>query len=178
MGKLVFGILAVVCVQFAFVAYTMLQSPLELALGPVNAGARPEIADARQFDEIEYYGVFEPEIEDVEVRRAPRVTVDRDLAAERPAPAVKRFRSESFSEPSPAFNTSPRQLAAKYSNTPRAALPSDFKTVVIRYDDSSRISDCDKISAPKPRKRSFAAKAAPVIKKPWEWMKTVASKFN
>jgi hypothetical protein len=156
----------------------MLQSPLELALGPVNSGSRPEIADARQFDEIEYYGVFEPEIEDVDVRRAPRVSVDRDLVAYRPAPVVKRFRSEAFSERRPVFNTSPRQLTAKYSNTPRAASPSDFKTVVIRYDDSSRIPDCDKFATPKPRKRSFAAKAAPVIKKPWEWMKTVASKFN
>ena len=178
MGKLVFGIIAVVCIQLAFVAYTMLQSPLELALGPVNAGSRPEIADARQFDEIEYYGVFEPESEDIDVRRAPKRSVDRDLAADRPIPTVKSLRSEAVSQRRPAFNPSPRQFTPRYSNTPRAASPSDFKTVVIRYDDSSRIPDCDKLSTPKPRKRSLAAKAAPVIKKPWEWMKTVASKFN
>ena len=34
MRKLVFGIIAVVCVQFAFVNYMELQSPLDLAMGP------------------------------------------------------------------------------------------------------------------------------------------------
>ena len=74
-----------------------------------------------------------------------------------------------------------------YFPEPAEAAPGDFETVVISYnrpaviqasyDPAPVISDCEKPVAPRTKKRSYFAKAAPVVKKPWEVMKSIASKL-
>jgi hypothetical protein len=54
----------------------------------------------------------------------------------------------------------------------------DFETVVIRYNRNPNASNCDTPDIPKVKKRSYLAKAAPVIKKPWGWLKALGSKLN
>ena len=176
MRKLVLGIFAVVCVQFAFVIYTALQSPLDLAVGPIfsdmiadrTATDLDETPAAPVVDESENEGSGSEPSKKLESRQPSHP--ERAEAPERDQRSTDR--------------TSPVEARPIRSDegfeTLRTAAPNDFETVVISYDRSPEISECDKIryDAPQPKKRSYIAKAAPVVKKPWEWIKAVGSKLN
>lgn len=180
MRKLVLGIIALISVQFAFVTYMMvLQSPMELtdATAPTQQVRRnPYLARIEHFTSSNEV-VPEPEV-------ALSATEPRHFRAHRmaeqfvPERSVRRSRSFVKYASKPAFSTP----------SSRPASPDDFQSVVISYNRNVRTNDCDSRETPKTyapetpvakaKKRSYLAKASPVIKKPWEWIKTVASRLN
>ena len=165
MRKLVLGIIAVICVQFAFVNFTVLQSPLDLSTAPVQNEA--DLRDVSTIESGDSKDLGEPVpgtvVADLPVEprvvRARRVAVDAPQYVAARATSVRRA-SRPILEPAPIRN----------------AAPSDFETVVIRYDRGPDISDCETREIPKSKKRSYIAKA--VFQKPWEWIKSVGSKLH
>ena len=177
MRKLILGILAVVCVQFAFVIYTALQSPMELAVGPVKSDPQMALSGPEP---------SEPDAAEETVPEPAEPVPGDELEPTAPTPAsIKPRRAVTpirLEEPrffrtrveEPVRRSAEYFPAASESRTQSGV----FETVVISYDRSAAISDCYVEEVPKPRKRSYIAKAAPVIKKPWEWIKSIGSKFN
>jgi hypothetical protein len=179
MRKLVLGIIALISVQFAFVTYMMvLQSPTELTDGAAPTQPVPRIPRLTPI-----YHTTSPEtavptteIAALQVEPVPFLrTANEHTALERSA---RRERLPVRHASKPAFSLA--------SSKPTG--PVEFESVVISYNRNVRTSDCDLHETPKAspretlvaktRKRSYLAKASPVIKKPWEWIKTVASKLN
>ena len=177
MRKLILGILAVFCVQFAFVIFTALQSPLEVAVAPIFSDPKTEIphfepAETADADDVD---AGSPEAEDSAAAAESRAADERFMApSRRPRPAARPAVIESGS---PGFQAAEKR-SAQYFTTERESAAGLYETVVISYDRSPAISDCEMKETPKTKKRSYIAKAAPVIKKPWEWIKAVGSKFN
>ena len=178
MRKLILGILAVFCVQFAFVIFTTLQSPLDVAVAPIYSDPKTEIPN------------FEPAETVVadDIDSALPVPGDAAAASDEPTAADERFaarpRSSRPAARPVAIETeqtriqTPENRPARYFTDNSESVGGAYETVVISYDRSSAISDCQMNEIPKAKKRSYIAKAAPVIKKPWEWIKAVGSKFN
>ena len=167
MTKLVLGIIAVGLLQVAFVAYTHLEQPLTVAMLPEQPEAGAEVVPS-----------LIPETP------VPSATDDTEWEA---TPTKARYPPEESQE------TRDQVLASKPTTNSRAvdvgrvagfdrertARPGDFSTVVISYTGSrAESSACDIPSTPKPKNRSLMAKAAPVVKKPWEFIKAIGSKLN
>jgi hypothetical protein len=166
-------------VQFAFVTYMMvLQSPIELTNGAAPTRPIPRIPrhtpiyhNTSPEGAIPTTEIAALQVEPAHFRRA----VVEHVVAER---AARHDRLSVRHASKPAFSLD--------SSKPTG--PVEFESVVIRYNRNVKTSDCDAHEAPrtypretlmaKTRKRSYLAKASPVIKKPWEWIKTVASKLN
>jgi len=169
MRKLVLGILALVSVQFAFVTYMMIQqSPMELASAPVQTERWRTNRGLVQIDELNNAAEVVREPEAVVSPTGPRQTTARPLAANVPERVGKLDRPEVSFVSKPAFDLAPS----------KAAPSGEFASVVILYDRGPNIPDYETRETSKSKKRSFIAKAFPVIKKPWEWIKSVGSKLN
>ena len=178
MRKLVLGIIAVVCVQFAFVNYMELQSPLELAIAPVFTAPTAVNTDLSWIEELDRSPLTSPEPESVAA--APVETRRRDEGSPRnrsTQPVVNTDRPEPFRTAQPSTDLSVRRNPAYLPARYESPAPGEFETVVISYNRSPEMSACDRFDTPKTKKRSYIAKAAPAVKKPWEWMKSVASKL-
>lgn len=167
MSKLVLGIIAVGLLQVAFVAYTHLEQPLTVAMLPEQPEAGAEVVPSL----------------------IPETPVSRSTNDTEPAvtPTKARFSREETSDSRDqvlASRTSTNSRAVDAGRVAafdreRTARPGDFSTVVISYSGNRAESPaCDIPSAPKPKNRSLMAKAAPVVKKPWEFIKAIGSKLN
>ncbi len=177
MRKLVLGILAVFCLQFAFVIFTTLQSPLDVAVAPIYFDPRTEIPS---FEPAVTVGTEDaesilPESEDAVASVEPAAADEKFIAPSRRSRSAVRSVAIEGEKP---LVEAPEKRPARYFTSDSESAAGVYETVVISYDRSSAISDCEMNETPKAKKRSYIAKAAPVIKKPWEWIKAVGSKFN
>lgn len=69
-----------------------------------------------------------------------------------------------------------QQSSAEPSKTNRAAsYPYAGSTYFVKVSDGL---EARAINVPRDKKDSFASKALPLVKKPWQWMKALASKFK
>ncbi len=164
MRKIVLGIIALVSVQFAFVTYMMVLQPAPTELTGVVFHREPVPAspDRVRIDELTSSDA-QPEVA-APVTGTPAARTERSSTAMPGRGAGPEVRRES----KPAFPS----IGSK------AAAPGAFESVVIRYNPSPNTSDCEIRGTPATKKRSFVAKAAPVFKQPWKWMKAVGSKLN
>ena len=170
MRKLVLGIVTAVCVQLLFVGYNMLRTPVELATAPVQMEPRPAPPAPVSVDNPENTAAVTPEPKIVASRRIePKHTQIRRSVANPPVQtAVLGARS--------VTPVSKPRFSRFQSDTTR---PAEFESVVIRYNrNPADLSDCEPADISKPKKRSYLAKALPVIKKPWGWLKALGSKLN
>ena len=163
MRKLILGIVAVFCVQITFQAFTafdisdadrkarLAEGPL---VGPVFDGSAAEVAELPSKDEL-------PAAVTTSSPRFPVVkrAVITDLV----------IRSATYHRPAPRTVNSTALVAM----AERPATPDVFATQTISYPSylSAREST-------RPEKRSFFAKALPVIKKPYDLLKAVGSKLK
>ena len=176
MRKLIFGIFAVVCVQFAFVIYTALQSPVEVAVGPIYMEPPAEyVADDLQES-------ADPQVAVEEDTKDPSVEPSREIELPQRRPSERSTSSARTAgpvDPTPRIEANPGRVAEQFT-AERPYTTGDFETVVISYNRDPEVSNCDKdkFEPPQPKKRSYIAKAAPVVKKPWEWIKSIGSKLN
>ena len=175
MRKLVLGILALVSVQFAFVTYMMVRRPyVELASQPPQATS-PAVAvnpdplvlqDDSDVDVPRNVVPLEKEAPITHSRTRPSRPVN--AAANVPRHELVTARPSVRRQSKPAFDAVPSKISA----------PVGFRNVVIRYNRDPHLSDCEIREVPKAKKRSYIARAAPVLKKPWGWIKAAGSKLN
>ncbi len=161
--------MALVAIQFAFVTYMMvLRSPLELTSAPAPSAHRPAGPHHIRVDDWNDSAdvVLDPEVpvpesgKQAERALLPAATVP-NKASKLDAPFVRRISRPAFA-----------QAASRPAN------PSEFQSVVIRYNRNADTADCETPEVTKPKKRSLIAKASPAFKQPWKWMKAVGSKLN
>lgn len=174
MWKLILGIIAVVCVQFAFVNFITLRPYLDFAAGPVYvelASVEPDLAPT---DELisSPAPAEKPAVPDhvASTIKAARARIDRSrftATTASAAPAVVK----------PVALRSDGPSSERGFEPPQPAAPGDFEAVVIRYNRDSAISDCDRVEPSKPKRRSYIARSAPLVKKPWDWIKAAGSRL-
>ena len=172
MRKLVLGIIVVVCVQFAFVIYMQLQSPLDVTGVPVFPSSPVVNTDLSWLEELDRSGLTVPEPDAPVTRVEPQRSVGFDPSS-RVADSVDRPGVTRIAQ-SPGDR--PLKRVKAFFPAPPVAAPSDFETVVISYGRAPRFADCDRFDPPKPRKRSYIARAQ-VIKKPVVWVRSLAMKL-
>lgn len=174
MRKLVLGIIAVVCVQFAFVMFTNLRLPLEVSVAPVPASPLRSDPDLSWMDNLsesavppsEFLAAIAPQEHTRLKVLAPRTAFSRSPARRVPGSArIKNSELASFLPPRPAS-------------------PGDFQSIVIRYNREESLPNCDglqtlqtKTQTEASRPVPYVAKSKPFIKKPWEWIKAVGSRL-
>jgi hypothetical protein len=184
MGKLILGIIAVVCLEIAFVAHVTVNSEFEVPAVALNTGARDSLVDLNSLDELDSYGLTDP----VADAGPDSLAETRKISAE-PAPVVDRRQQYSARLSDKRIQKQRVDLLARRTDSrsasrtrsERAALG---QSIVIFYDRGPEISyDKTKTSnktiiLPAAEKNSFFAKALNVIKKPWDWTKFAASKLR
>ena len=167
MTKLVLGIIAVGLLQVAFVAYTHLDQPLTVAMLPEQPEAGAEVVPS-----------LIPETP------VPSATDDPEWEATPTKARFSRDEGRDSRDQVLVSRTSTNSRAVEAGpvagfERERSARSDDFSTIVISYTGSrAESSACDIPSTPKPKNRSLMAKAAPVVKKPWEFIKAIGSKLN
>jgi hypothetical protein len=156
----------------------VLQSPIELTNGAAPAQPIPRIPritpiyhNTNSEDTVPTTEIAALQVEPAHLRRSVLVHTVVERTAKHDRLSVRHASKPAFS------------LAS-----PKPTGPVEFESVVISYNRNVKKTDCDAHEAPrtlpretltaKTRKRSYLAKASPVIKKPWEWIKTVASRLN
>lgn len=176
MWKLVLGIAAVVCVQFAFVSYMSLRSYFDLAVGPVHVevpSVESDLTWTEELDRSEEY-VGGAQLPARQVTSSPKAGPARG----EPTQQTSKSNVNKPAQPKPFGLTSAVGSSERYFDAPQPAPPVDFEAVVIRYNRDAAISNCDSFeSTAKASKRSFIAKAVPAAKKPWGWLKSIGSKL-
>lgn len=174
MGKLVVGILAVVLVQIAFFGYTSIywstQSGVELAaststgtrkiitspLPPTKDLVKPAEAEAEPAEDVSL-----PSAVKKDRLRKSRATDDRSRALRSPVRKVATYRRPREVEVAQSRLEHPRRYSVVLEDRITLSLPSPHA------------------DPPKQKKRSLFAKSFNVvIKKPWGWMRSLASKLK
>lgn len=154
MRKLVLGIIALLTVQFAFVTYMMvLQQPAVVELAVAPSRTDPPRSELRG-----------------NVDSDNAVEVEREVVASSAPeqPLVRRVATTARPSKRPAFPPASRV----------ASSGTEFKTVVIRYNRDPDRFNCDTPDLHRSKKRSYLAKATPVVKKPLDWIKAIGSKLK
>ncbi len=167
MLKLVLGIIAVGLLQVAFVAYTHLEQPLTVAMLPEQPEAGADALPSLNTEPLDLRAT-----DNTERPATPtRARLSREKSSDSPGQLL-------VSKPT----TNSREVRAGRVagfERERSARSGDFSTVVISYSGNRAESPaCDIPSTAKPKNRSLMAKAAPVVKKPWEFIKAIGSKLN
>jgi hypothetical protein len=168
MKKLILGIVLVGIIQFAFVVYTQLQAPLKLDVAAVQFEAAPlTVAPPNISDPA-------PSYEPVKIsdNSGLRSASQRSGANTSAVKRSKRINSEF------AAKTYGSKFDSVNFTQQKPARSKDLTSLAVSYRDSRPAADRDCPDDEIRPKRSFVAKAAPVVKKPWEWIKALGSKFN
>lgn len=158
MRKLILCLVAVGCIQAAFLFYNSADNE-QTSLRIESTATEP------QFDAVdEILSTWpRPELESMrpEVKAIAKTIKQPKVAAPAYQQAVYRRQS--------TLRTNISQEKRLLAKTPESDLV--FASEVIRYDDSLRVEKTR-------NKRSFAAKSFSVIKKPYDWLKALGSKLN
>jgi hypothetical protein len=175
MGKLILAIIAVACLQVAFVVYVISDSPLSFIA--VVPDPNP---DGRSLD---LASVNEPEPSDaastpaiVPSLPAPRLARTTILAAERRQP-VTESKAKRIRSPHQPNRVRPAETYVSRAR-PDADLRKGFTSTVILYNRDGALTADRTVKIKRDEKRSLMAKAAPILKKPWDLIKGIASKLN
>lgn len=176
MRNLVLGIIAVICVQFAFVNYMELQAPLDVAVAPVFSEPTPPAhVDLAWIEELNMSARAPVEKESIALNETRR-SIDSDRILE-PRFNGDPERPATLRAARPRLSPPAKTPAERFPDHSRTAPAGGFETVVISYNRAPENPICTTYDPPKTRKRSYIARAAPIVKKPWEWMKAVGSKL-
>ena len=182
MRKLILGIIALVCLDIGFVAYTSadLQADLAVKKSPVPAPADVSIdstaapgpsAAGNTIDPSDVAAV-KAESDDISnIRKSGRSSTERRMPVVKARPRMKERVLTARNQPlfTPIVFYVPRHSAVASKRTVAIKDTRDLKPAVekqfTRY-------------TPKTENRSLVARVWPVIKKPYEWIKVIGSKFN
>ena len=176
MKRLVLAIIVVFCMQLGFIAYTVIDRPIEtlVSINEVPNGLNPfaDIADIPNVDEVLE---AEPNIterdNETSVVSAPSKRLSRQanpapLAASKSIPNVPALRT---------VNRRPQTIVLQ--NPSKTVLVTDYSQAM-SISRNSEIYQLSAQIAPKSKKRSFLSKSFSVIKKPYDWMKALGSKIR
>jgi hypothetical protein len=203
MGKLVLGIIAVTLLQIAFFVYMATDPPAYTDAGPVRSGpVEKRLQLSRAAEPPEVAAPSSPAPPEVAVAEQAKVKTsalkNRSLASVRTRPTV-RDRDRAHRPPARVLASAPATPARSsrdWDAAPRRQgrlIPSGYTMALVDYPPaaarmrtpvvtSSQMSTVASIKTKEisqPRKRSFIARAAPaLVKKPWNWIKSLASKLD
>ena len=194
MGKFVLGIIAVTLLQIAFLVYLAKDSPAGQSVATIGNSSAPLIRPSDNSDQ--------------EVTRSASVAVDIPTPAEGESKRTtlpRERRSKTSAESSTRVSQRHRakmqvdtaarvrshypsdQIISSGRHSP--AVPRGHTMVLVdnlplakSYSRSQTPSvvrrDVESFEIEKPRKRSYLAKAFRVVKKPWDWAKSLGSKLD
>ena len=185
MGKLVLGIAAVLCLDFAFIAYLYSTKEPEL-----HASAKPASGRRPRPPKI----VFPPQPNQPSVIKDPAESIGKVVDHERsktlaapatlrvlkqhePAAVARKNRIYIAARKTPAKKVDRNYAVAtpaRRSNFPK--INNETATTILYYGPRSD-NDAPTVASARPRKASFASRAVAIVKKPWTWLKAAGSKM-
>jgi hypothetical protein len=181
MGKLVLAILAIAVLQGAFLVYTMMDETAQLVAdtgnrvpranpGPVSVPMLPRTAATEDVSGKASVGSKDNETGAPSFDRQSRKPRSRSIPESPRRPATV-----TAVRPADRFRQTDIQLVQANSDVPRR-----YEVIVVDYPTYSREKVDPKMNSVKrKKKRPFIAKALNVVvKKPWNWMKSMASKLD
>src|SRR5688572_16207002 len=171
MRKLILGIIAVVCVQFAFVMYMQLQSPLELAAAPDQPEFPIVNADLSWVRELDRYAVDLPDPKAdhnaSETHRNGASASSSEVAGnDRPG------RSETVRKLRPRIERPAIKDSRFFSPDNERLNPVEFETVVISYNRDSEPSPCDRPNVTRSKKRWPITYVANTVNSRWQLIRS------
>ena len=168
MRKLVLGIIALVAVQFAFVTYTMLHK------------SSPDVIESR--------AIPQPVLNNPEIIKIDETSTAASVRTEPGGVAVPIYHRDRKKNLTRIVRerTPNRQLFSRIRTwkpafaraTSNAVSPASFAPIVIRYNRMPDAPDCEPREVLKPKKPIYTEKSTPVKRKPWWWLKAIASRLN
>ena len=179
MGKLLLGIIAVICLDLGFVAFMAADRNRESAMMIVNNVEETDLARDLMVAPASLSVYDQPvEMPTGETVARPRVVyipvvVNRTPGSSLPARVIRKEREyKTYSAPMPWPEA--RVMSARYVES--APKKSAEKLEAERRD---LIYELATMKSKKSQKRSFVASAVvPVVKKPWDFLKAVGGKFK
>ena len=165
MRKPILAIIAIFCLQAAFITY-MNRPPAELALAPEFPAAVDEVVG----DLVDLRFMTESSIPELP---EPAAVVASEVGQPRSDPSSITVARQGHKKAG-RYRTASKDPVPKGS---RRGNDDAFNDVVITYVRSAETTDCEG-DAEKSQKSSLLAKAAPIVKKPWGFLKSIGSKFN
>lgn len=194
MGKLVLGIFAVSLLQIAFFMYTATSEPSFSDVSVVR-NAREKDPQLRAANDLPEVVVPPPPVDVPATRlserkpsaslRESRETLRSSSTQRAAVRTVSSLRVQHRSvrpktiKPSVVYLGSRKSSAEASVRPMRAAptIPKGYSMVLVDYVPPASKNRTKDISEPK--KRSYLARTVPaLVKKPWKWMKALASKLN
>ncbi|MFZ1702558.1 MAG: hypothetical protein WBO10_14455 [Pyrinomonadaceae bacterium] len=190
MKRPILGIIAVFCSQFAFIGYNFLEQAIDISLiKPVAEAEQPLSTLDSMTDTIEVVRTCSPDAEIREkkrefvewptpvvrkavfVKRKNRVEQKFDIAALQKPVLIKYRKSDPFVFKSQTDRPDTLRDQTAILREKRSLTPNE------RRKQDRTATSVDKDSVPR-EKRSLFAKALPVIKKPFDWIKAISQKLN
>lgn len=181
MGKLILAIIAVAFLQIAFVVFIISDSPASIIAVVPDPNPDGRSLDLASISEPKHVGapslpvaVAEPSQTEPQPARTVDLASDRQQSVIEkpqgiPIKRVRRPRRPDHARPAQTYASRGRHTTDSGKN---------FTDTVILYDRSGALTNDRAANIPRARKRSFVAKATPILKKPWELIKGIASKLN
>jgi hypothetical protein len=173
MKKLVVGIVAVICVHIGFA--------LMVSTEPAAERASAAVPKLPQSDYVRIAPI--PEIsEDMDVSGP-----DTDASSQRPVRSVPIAAEHAIAIPMRPTARGLDRVASRTTTRPQNRIVPLFAPVIITTRSIPLSADIGErktirtdlsVAGTRPRKRSLIAKALPIIKKPWDWLKFVGSRLK
>lgn len=203
MGKLVLGILAVTLLQIAFFVYMATDRPAYTKAGAVKTAPIEKSPQLTREDDLAEVVVPSSPATPAVTRPQPEklktsAMTGRSVASVRTRPNL-RERDRAARTPdrvlasAPATSTSSSRERDAAPRRSGRLIPSGYTMALVDYPPATariKTPTITRINTPavasiktkdisKPGKRSFIARAAPaLVKKPWNWIKSLASKLD
>ncbi len=203
MGKLVLGIIAIGLLQIAFLTYSTIDQPARVDADVARTVPLPKRPDlSRATDTPEITAAPSPSVPDI--KDPSTSTVGATASTERPAGTRRRANVADWGDrivrddtriasASYASSISPA-TSVRLSSRKSPAIPSGYTMVLVDYLPTTSNTKTPPVTArnkmavtrdsrtndvPKGRKRPFLARAgSALVRKPWNWIKSVASKMD
>ena len=180
MKRLILGIIAVVCLDLGFVAYMRVSDSGTASSTAVNSGAGESKTGSASANDQQYSPAWDniestfphlKPVDDLPESSTPLVTKRRsEIAVLNPRAGKKALTGKT-----PAFTIEPVRHTVRVSNDGRLRQEL-FGNMLV--ETGSTVARPAKFPPPTAEKKSLVAKALPVIKKPWDLMKAVASRLK
>lgn len=167
MKRRVLGIIAVFCLQLAFVGYTVIDSPIETAVAVNEVGGAP-LTPAPNIADDEFFAEYTPPADD-EI-----AVVNGERGANKRAAVVSQVSYKRAARPPASRNVDAYQFTAVKTTVDRRT-----RTEYPQATAPDGESKSYQLSARhRSGKRSFLSKSVSVIKKPYDWLKALGSRMH
>ncbi len=177
MKRLVLGISLIFCLQLGFIAYTAVERQMEALVAVNEVKVRANLTDGKTGDLFneEWPAVAEETIDTVKINSvagAVAVTAPKRNSRTRYVPVPRRKNTKTSNAKPLNF---PTHIIA-YRKTPQVTFRTEYPLTDVALPETKTEPVTQTYA--QPEKKSLVSKSVSIIKKPYDWLKALGSKFK